>query len=68
MYRDPHSTECRDGTLTVAENNSAYLEYRMRVLPTQLERARRRYEGLLREAREYGFDEILTEQERNDAL
>lgn len=32
-----------------------YLSYRLRILPEQLERARRRYEMLQREAREYGL-------------
>ena len=40
------------------------LAYRARVLPDQLERARRRYQHLVREAREYGFHDLLHEGER----
>lgn len=32
-----------------------YMSYRLRVLPDQLERARRRYEMLKREAQRYGL-------------
>ena len=45
-------------------SNTDRLAYRARVLPTQLERARRRYEALCREAREYGFHDLLEEGER----
>ena len=44
-------------------SNTDRLAYRARVLPTQLERARRRYEALVREAREYGFNDLLREDE-----
>ena len=40
------------------------LEYRIRVLPSQLERARRRYEHLCAEARRYGMDDLLVGDEK----
>ena len=41
-----------------------YLEYRIRVLPSQLERARLRYEQLCAEARRYKLWDLLEENER----
>lgn len=43
---------------------SNHTAYRVRILPLQLERARRRYQALVNEAREYGFHDLLTEDER----
>lgn len=39
-----------------------HLEYRVRVLPDQLERARRRYEHLCREAERLGLVDLLEKQ------
>ena len=41
-----------------------YLEYRIRVLPGQLERARLRYEHLCAEARRYGMLDLLVGDEK----
>jgi hypothetical protein len=41
-----------------------YLRYRRRVLPEQLELARRRYRHLLAEAERLGMRHLLTEGER----
>lgn len=44
-------------------NNDAHLAYRVRVLPTQLDRARRRYAALVAEARRLRMNDILTKPE-----
>lgn len=40
-----------------------YLAYRVKILPEQLDRARRRYEGLCREAKRLGMVDLLNERE-----
>lgn len=40
-----------------------WLAYRLRILPGQLDRARRRYEGLCREAKRLGMADILQPHE-----
>lgn len=40
-----------------------WLKYRRRTLPEQLDRARRRYMGLVREARRMGYSDLLTNRE-----
>ena len=44
--------------------DDARLAYRIRVLPGQLERARRHYAALVAEARRYRMTDILTSPER----
>lgn len=46
-----------------ALKSSEWLSYRMRMLPEQLDRARRRYEGLCREAKRIGLSDLLTERD-----
>lgn len=41
---------------------TAHLEYRLKILPTQLARARERYRQLLAEAKRYGMTELLAEE------
>lgn len=40
-----------------------WLKYRRRTLPEQLDRARRRYIGLVREAKRMGYNHLLTNRE-----
>lgn len=40
-----------------------YESYRRRMLPEQIDRARRRYIGLVREARRLGMPHLLTNKE-----
>lgn len=40
-----------------------YLLYRIKVLPTQLDRARRKYRALVREARRLKMNTLLNNQE-----
>ena len=40
-----------------------WLKYRREMLPVQLDRARRRYIGLVREARRLGYSDLLTNRE-----
>ena len=42
-------------------DNTRWISYRIRILPEQLERARRRVEHLEREAERYGMLELLRE-------
>lgn len=42
------------------------IAYRQRILPEQLDRARRRYQGLVREAHRLGMAEILQDNERHE--
>jgi hypothetical protein len=41
---------------------TAHLEYRLRILPTQLARARERYRHLLAEATQYRMADLLAEE------
>ena len=45
------------------EKEIKYLKYRRDVLPEQLDRARRRYQGLVREAKRLGMNWVLTNKE-----
>lgn len=45
------------------EERTRVLAYRIRVLPGQLDAARRRYESLVREAKELGMTDILKSHE-----
>lgn len=44
------------------EKREAYLAYRIRILPEQLERARKRVKQLENEARRLGFHDLLGEE------
>jgi len=45
------------------EKEIKFLKYRRDVLPEQLDRARRRYQGLVREAKRLGLNWTLTNEE-----
>lgn len=45
------------------EEEERWLAYRSRILPEQLDRARRRYEGLCREAKRLGLNDLLSDDE-----
>lgn len=48
--------------MNTEEKREAYLAYRIRILPEQLERARRRVKQLENEARRLGFDDLIGEE------
>lgn len=43
------------------DKEARYLAYRVKLLPEQLERARRRYEMLANEARRLGMEDLINE-------
>lgn len=43
------------------EREEKYLAYRLRILPEQLERARRRYQMLMNEARRLGMEDLIND-------
>ena len=47
----------------MTDKEKKYLNYRRQLLPEQLERARRRYAGLVREARRLEMNWLLTNKE-----
>jgi len=50
----------------VTKKEIAYIKYRVAIVPEQLDRARRRYIHLIREAKRLGLTDILQESERAD--
>jgi hypothetical protein len=52
----------------MTDKEKKYENYRRMMLPEQLDRARRRYHGLLREARSLNMNWILTNKEMWDDL
>lgn len=50
------------------DKEKKYLDYRKKLLPLQLDRARRRYIGLVREARRMKMYSLLTNREMNGEL
>lgn len=47
----------------MTDEEKRFLKYRRKTLPVQLDRARRRYMGLVREARRMGYSHLLTNRE-----
>lgn len=50
----------------MTDEEKRWLKYRRKTLPVQLDRARRRYIGLVREARRMGLTRLLTNKEMNE--
>lgn len=49
---------------TYKDEQERWLDYRLRVLPGQLDRARRHYVGLCREAKRLNMLDLLTPEEQ----
>ena len=45
----------------MTERQERYLAYRLRILPEQLDRARRRYQMLINEAKRLGMEDLINE-------
>jgi hypothetical protein len=52
----------------MTDREKKYFDYRRKLLPLQLDRARRRYIGLVREAKRMKMYSLLTNREMNDEL